>query len=294
MIHSHDAQPKASLILHLPRPVRTLLKRAIFAMLLVVAIFSVLASKDDSPLPDNFRMTILDTISPVISFVSAPINFVGDADDSAKSYLFAREKNKKLVEENKNLRNQLIALSTVAHENEGLRKLLNYVKDYEYKFISAKVVGDTSDPFMRSILLSAGTKDNVKKGQAVVNQDGLVGRIVEVGERSSRVLLVTDINSNIPVISSKSRERSILSGNNNESPDLSYLPKETIMEDGEVMLTSGDGDMFPAGLQVGVAYPAGTAGQFKVKPFVEWHRLDNLSIIEYRKVSASINTGTKN
>jgi rod shape-determining protein MreC len=279
----HDVQPKASLILHLPRSVRTLLKRLILAMLLVVAVVGVLASKDDSPFSDTMRTTVVDALSPIISFVSAPINFIGDTDDSIKSYMFAREKNKKLAEENKNLRNQLISLSNVAYENDGLRKLLNYVKDSEYKFVSAKVVGDTSDPFMRSILLSVGKKDNIKKGQAVVNQDGLVGRIIEVGERSSRVLLLTDINSNVPVISNKSRERSILSGNNNESPDLVYLPKETRMESGEVLLTSGDGDLFPAGLQVGVAYPAGAEGTFKVKPFVEWHRLDNLSIIEYPK-----------
>jgi rod shape-determining protein MreC len=283
MIKSHDAHSKSTLILHLPRTVRTFLKRFILIMLLVAAVAGVLASRDDSPFSDSIRTSLVDFLSPFISFVSAPINFVGETDDSIKSYMFAREKNKKLAEENKELRNQLINLSTVAYENDGLRKLLNYVKDVPYKFVSAKVVGDTSDPFMRSLLINAGKKDNIKKGQAVVNQDGLIGRITEVGERSSRVLLLTDINSNVPVISNKSRERSIVSGNNNESPDLAYLPKDTKMEAGEVLVTSGDGELFPAGLQVGIAYTAGANSAFKVKPFVEWHRLDNLSIIEYPK-----------
>jgi rod shape-determining protein MreC len=246
----------------------------------VAAIMGVLISRDESQFSNKLREKVVDTSLPIINFVSRPVKFVGELDDSVKGYFFAREKNAKLMEENKALRKQLISISTVAYENEGLRKLLNYVKDSPYKFVSAQVVGDTSSPFLRSILINAGKKDNIKKGQAVVNADGLVGRIIEVGERSSRVLLLTDINSNIPVISNKSRERSIMSGNNNESPDLVYLPNDTKMTKGEVLVTSGDGEMFPPGLQVGVAYSAG-GGAFKVSPFVKWHRLDHLSIIEY-------------
>lgn len=277
MMHDHSAR-----IIHVSRPVRTLMKRAVILGLLGAAVMGVLSSKDNSAVSDAVRADVVDAAAPVVSMVAKPVGFLDEIDENIRSYFFAREKNKKLIEENKELKRQLVSLSTMVYEDEGLRKLLNFVKDAPYKFISAKVVGNTSEPFLRSVLISAGKKDNIQKGQAVVNEDGLVGRIVEVGERSSRVLLLTDINSNIPVVSNKSRDRSIVSGNNTESPDLAYLAKDAKITKGEVLLTSGDGGMFPAGLQVGVAYPAG-GGAYKVSPFVKWHRLDNVSIIEYVK-----------
>jgi rod shape-determining protein MreC len=280
--NSHDSQSKATLILHISRPVRIFLKRVVLVAFLAFAGMGVFISVDESHVSSQIREFLVDKMYPVIAAVSRPIKIVGESDDAMESYFFVREKNKKLIEENKALKRQLINLSSVSYENENLRKLLNFIKDSPYKFISTKVVGNTSGPFVRTVLVNAGSKQNVKKGQAVVNEEGLVGRVLEVGEESSRVLLITDINSNIPVISSKSRERSIMSGNNNEAPELAYLAKDSKMEAAEVLLTSGDGGIFPAGLQVGTSYLAGD-GKFKVDPLVSWNHLDNLSIIDYSR-----------
>ena len=116
------------------------------------------------------------------------------------------------------------------------------------------------------------------KGQAVVMNGGLVGRVIETGKSSSRILLLTDINSKIPVISIDSRERSILAGNNTENPKLLYMPKESKIVDGEVIITSGDGDMLPPGLMVGKATKLAD-GSYEVLPFVSWHNIEYVSIL---------------
>ena len=106
--------------------------------------------------------------------------------------------------------------------------------------------------FVRSLLVLAGKSDGVIKGQAAVTGQGLVGRVTAVGERASRVLLVTDINSRIPVRVDRTRERAVLAGNNSSSPSLIYLPPETGVQVGDRIVTSGHGGVFPKGIPVGI------------------------------------------
>jgi rod shape-determining protein MreC len=94
------------------------------------------------------------------------------------------------------------------------------------------------------------------------------------------VLLLTDISSKIPVITNKSRERSLLAGNNTDNPTLLYLPKDTQVRAKELVFTSGDGDLFPPNLQVGIIEETST-GIFAVRPFSQWHRLEHVSILDF-------------
>jgi len=271
---------KSSLILHISRPVKVLIKKFSLALLFIIAIFGIFISKSDNPYSYKLRTSVLDFASPAIGAMSKPINFVSNMSESFASYLFVHSKNESLVQENTMLKNKLVNLSGVAYENESLKKLLNYMEQIEYSYISAKVVGNTSGPFYSSIIINVGNNYNVRKGQAVVNEAGLVGRVTEVGEKSSRVMLLTDINSNIPVISNRSRERSIMSGNNDNVPRLLYLPNESKSVEGEVVLTSGDGELYPYGLNVGVI-KVNSNGVRYVQPFAKWHKLEHLSVIDY-------------
>jgi rod shape-determining protein MreC len=127
-------------------------------------------------------------------------------------------------------------------------------------------------------LINAGERDGVRKNQIVINQQGVVGRIIETGEKTARILLLTDLNSKIPVITSESRERCIAAGDNSEVIKILYLPGDNKVKVGEQVFTSGDGDMFPADLQVGTIY-AMTDKAFYIKPSVEWSRLGYVQVV---------------
>src|SRR5690606_15094384 len=107
-------------------------------------------------------------------------------------------------------------------ENAALRELLHYTSDEKLHFTTAKVISDRGGPFTRTVLVNAGTGLGVAQGQPVINGDGLVGRIIESGEHSARVLLLTDINSRMPVITETSRERAIAAGDNSTNLSLLY------------------------------------------------------------------------
>ena len=269
---------RASFILHISRPARSILRRFSFGLLIFLSIVLVATDKSENNTLVFVRTKVIDILSPVLEVIVVPLNMIRDSEESLKTYLFVHAKNKQLDDENKNLRIQIAHLYQVQKENDKLKELLQYTKDMEYKYISAKVVGNASGPFTRSALINAGEDDTVMNGQAVVTSGGLVGRIIEVGGHSSRVLLITDINSKIPVISLNSRERSILSGNNMDNPKLIYLPKESKIADGEVVVTSGDGDIFPPGIMVGRASKL-TDGSYEVLPFVSWYNIEYVSVL---------------
>ena len=123
-----------------------------------------------------------------------------------------------------------------------------------------------------------GKADRIEKGDAVVNGEGLIGRVAEAGRRSGRVLLISDLNSRIPVVAEKSRIRAILAGDNSPSPKLAFLSPNARLDVGDRIVTSGHGGVFPSGLPVGrIASVAD--GVIRVEPFADFHRLEYVRII---------------
>lgn len=269
---------KSGFVLHIPKSVKGLFRRFSFGILIFIAVLALLVGKSENNTVSYIRVKILDAMSPVLDVVALPLEIARNSGGALSSYFFVHSKNAKLEEDNKRLKIQLVRLYQTQKENVRLKKLLNFVKTLEYQYISAKVVGNASGPFARSVLINAGEDDGILKGQAVVMDGGLVGRVVEVGTHSSRVLLLTDINSKISVMSLDSRERSILSGNNDANPKLIYLPKESKITDGEVIVTSGDGAILPPGIMVGNAHKL-SDGSYEIVPFVKWHNLEYVSVL---------------
>lgn len=229
---------------------------------------------------EKVRTTIIDKTLPVLDFLSRPLDSVINIGSTISELMVIREQNNLLRQENERLKRGYMTSMQIEVENLHLRNLLGFVKESNTHFISARIVGDTSGPFLRSAIINAGAEQRVRKGQAVVNDKGLVGRIIEVGERSARLLLITDINSRIPIITGESRERGILSGDNTETPRIMYLPEDTKVKVGEVIMTSGDGDIFPANQPIGIVYYK-DKDKVVVKPFVEWSRLEYVSVMDY-------------
>jgi rod shape-determining protein MreC len=143
---------------------------------------------------------------------------------------------------------------------------------------SARVVADSGGVFVHTLLVDAGAEQGVRDGMAAVNAQGLVGRVVDVGRRSARVLLVTDLNSRIPVVLERSGDQAILEGDNSPEPVLRFLPMNPGLAVGDRVLTSGRGGLLPPGLLIGQISRIGGRG-VAVRPFVDWSRLDYLSLL---------------
>lgn len=191
-----------------------------------------------------------------------------------------RAENARLKAENARLQHWQTVARRLDAENGVLHEQLNVVPDPDPAFVTARVIGDMGSAFGHSMLLNAGAKDGVRKGQAVLAGETLVGHIAEVGERSSRLLLLTDINAKIPVMIESSRTRAILAGDNKDRPKLNYVAGNPIVATGERVVTSASGAAFPPGIPIGVVASA-VDGIIRVEPFVKRSELEFVAIVDY-------------
>ena len=191
-----------------------------------------------------------------------------------------REENARLRDENERLRRwQSVALALDA-ENQRLKASLRWIPDPDASFLTARVVADAGGVYAKAVLLSIGPNHSIRKGEIAVDERGLVGRITEVGARTARVLLITDLNSRIPVILESSRAHAILIGTNGSRPRLLYWPEGVVPAEGERIVTSAEANAFPANLPIGtVHYSAGGAPE--VEPAALLQKLEVVRIFDY-------------
>jgi rod shape-determining protein MreC len=165
-------------------------------------------------------------------------------------------------------------------ENATLKANLHWLPDPALAYVTARVVADAGGVYARSVLLSVGPHNAVRKGQIALDASGLVGRVTEVGERSARVLLITDINSRIPVTLEQSRAQAILVGANTSYPKLMFLPEGVHPAEGERVVTSAEANAFPAGLLVGTVHYGSTA-QPMLNPAANLEKLEIVRVFDY-------------
>ena len=221
---------------------------------------------------------IMEGTTPILDLLSRPLDSVERLGAWMHNVMYVFRENEKLRIENQRLRHwQQVALQLEA-ENGALRELAHYPTKETLKFTTAKVISDRSGPFRRTVLMNAGTEHKVMEGQAVITAKGVVGRVLESQRHSARVLLLTDLNSRIPVIAENTRERGIAAGNNSDLLTMMYLPDDLKLEVGERIITSSDGNAVPAGLPVGEVV-AIENGQPLIKPYVHGYGLHFVSAI---------------
>ena len=158
-----------------------------------------------------------------------------------------------------------------------LESLSKTVDEPKIDFITARVIADTSGAFVRSVVIGAGRQSSVRTGYPVVNADGLVGRVVEIGRGSARVLLPTDLNSRIPVVIGSKNVRAILAGDNGSQPRLTYLAPDAVIAIGDEVSTSGVGGIFPRGLRIGTVAGDVSAGRVKLR--ADMDELEYVSVL---------------
>ena len=178
------------------------------------------------------------------------------------------------------MQNYYIKSLSIHQENKELRNALNFVKSKTENYKIARVVGISNQSFNQKLLIDSGRNRDIKEGQIITGNRGVIGRISEVFEDKSRVLLITDTNSRIPVIDSRTRNRSILSGNNSGLMEILYLPKNHQIAVGDRIFTSSDGDAIQPGLLVGIVKKVDKDTAY-VSGAEDVNSLDIVTIIDY-------------
>jgi rod shape-determining protein MreC len=197
------------------------------------------------------RIMATDAIAPIITYVGAPFRIIGEALSDITGLTQIRAENARLKAESKQLHEWYQTAMLLRAENQSLKDLLNVIPEPEQSYITTRIIADSGSGFIKSVLIEAGSDNGLEEGQAVLGSQGMIGRVIEVGKRASRVLLLNDINSHVPVVIEGANQRAILAGRNEDMLNLIHFPADVLVEKGSRVVTSGSGGMFPNGLPIG-------------------------------------------
>jgi rod shape-determining protein MreC len=197
------------------------------------------------------RSILKDGVYKVSSISSSPIRFLNFIQESTKNIYFVHDENKNLKKEIIELKSKGLQVDYLKTENKKLKQFLNSEKIENNTFLTAKVFLDKKSPFLKSVIVNRGSKSGIKIGMPVLDNNYLVGRIVEVNYFSSRVLLLNDLNSRIPIVIEESAEQAILTGTGKSEPKLEYLPDLFVSSANKTVYTSGKDGVFSSGIPIG-------------------------------------------
>jgi len=216
--------------------------------------------------------------------LAAPVRWGGDAVDYVKGYFFA-------VSENRRLRRELAEMSAwrddalaLKNLNARYEQLLGLQTEPPIAMTAGRAITDARGPFARSRLLNVGAGKGVRVGNPVLSEHGLVGRISGVSGAHSRMVLLTDVASRIPVMVERTDARAMLTGDGSRSPRLDYVRGQGSVQEGDRILTSGDGGGFPRGLPVGVV-AKGVDGSWRVKLYSDRTAIDYVRVLLFQDFS---------
>ena len=253
----------------------------------LVALGVLLSDKREAPGQGGYgpaRNEFDEVVQPVASVLAAPVRWAEAGAGYVGGYFFAVSENRRLktkVAELEGWRDAAIALKNV---NVRYEALLALKTEPPIPMVSARVVSDARGPFSNARLADAGANEGVAEGYPVISEHGLVGRVVGVSPEASRILLLTDADSRTPVVIDRSDARAILTGDGGPAPRLEYLRGPDAAHNGDVVLTSGDGGVFPRGLPVGVA-TRDLRGVWRVRLYADRQSLDYVRIFQFRDFS---------
>ncbi len=255
-------------------PVRRLLTGLV--VLLLIAIF--LVWRIDSPRAERLRSAVVDAIVPSLDWAMVPVTKGADMLENARSYSRIYEQNQELRRELRQMRAWREAALQLEQENAKLLDLNKVRLDPKLTFVTGVVLADSGSPFRQSVLLNVGARDGIRDGWATTDGLGLVGRISGVGENSSRVLLLTDPESRVPVTIQPSGQVAVLSGDNTRLPLVDFVEVPEAIRPGDRVISSGDGDVFPAGLLVGQV-ALGPDRRLRIRLAADYERLEFLRVL---------------
>lgn len=251
-----------------------------FHVLMVSCVVLLVVGRQDTEIVQSIRQKATDLSAPVLEKMAGPLERVRRLGSQFGSYQYLTDELARLQQQNESLQLWKSKAMELEHRVRGYEELLNARHEPAAKFVTARVIADARGPFVHTVIVNAGRSHGVREHQAVMDGRGLVGRTLSTGQDSSRVLLVSDLNSRIPVRVEPHGYRAILTGTNLREPRLEFLPAHVSLREGDTVFTSGDGGQLPPGLPIGTV-AARESGGYKVMPFANPSRLSYVRIFDY-------------
>jgi len=267
-------------VIRLSIPVRQALAKLTLPVLIAAAFGLMLLGKADALLADRARIAFADAMAPIYATLAAPLGSLRAGIADTADLWDMRADNARLRAENVELRRWRSVALALDAENRRLKAELHWVPDPAPSYVTARVVADAGGVYAKAVLLSVGPHHGIKRGEIALDERGLVGRVTEVGARSARVLLITDLNSRIPVVLEGSGAHAILVGTNGPWPRLLYWPEGSPPREGEHVVTGAETGTFPANLPVGTVHYS-SAHIPEVEPAALLDRLEIVRIFDY-------------
>jgi len=219
--------------------------------LVILSIILILIEKIDTKPLNLFRSFIKDIVYRSSLVISSPSKGAASFTSFVKDHVELYSHYSQLKKENKILKNSIAKKDFLELENTQLRKLIDEQSSSQSNFVSARVMLDKQSPYLNSFIINIGTNKNIKNGMAVLDGKNFIGKVVDVNFFSSRVLLISDLNSKIPIIVEPSAIHAILTGRGKNKTTLEYLPEKHKIQDGDKIYTSGKGGVFTPGIPIG-------------------------------------------
>lgn len=248
----------------------------VLLVLLLLGLF--LLWRIDSPRVERFRAALVDAVVPNMEWALVPVSKAAGMVEDFQSYDRIYAQNQELKRELQKMTAWKEAARQLGEQNARLLDLNKVRLDPKLTWVTGQVLADSGSPFRQSVLLNVGARDGIRDGWATMDGLGFVGRISGIGNQTSRVILVTDSNSRVPVTVQPSGQRALLSGDNSTMPILEFIEDADEIAPGDRVVTSGDGGVLPAGLLVGQVV-RDTDRRLRVVLSADYQRLEFLRVL---------------
>ncbi len=269
------------------------LKRLLLGVLLLCLLAIFIVWRIDSPRVERLRARVVDVVVPSFDWAMAPVTGTVNVLRDFQSYQRIHKQNQELRRELQEMKAWKEAALQLDQENARLLDLNKVRLDPRLTYVTGVVLADSGSPYRQSVLLNVGARDGIVDGWATMDGIGLVGRISGVGQRTARVVLLTDSSSRVPVRIQPVSEQlgvtqaapgqaGLIMGDNTVAPHLSFLENPDQVRPGDRVVTSGDAGIFPPGLLVGQVVKD-SGGRWRVRLSADYDRLEFLRVLRNPK-----------
>lgn len=261
--------------------------RPLLLLLIFVSTALMLLSRLDHSMLGDVRWQVASWMTPVFKTAMIPVEPIREAGHAISTQVSLPDEVEQLRKENQKLGSWEWRARQAEAKLADLEAIAKVVPEQKLDFVTSRVIADSSGAFVHNVTIGAGSARKVKCGYPVINADGLIGRVVDIGPNAARVLLATDLNSRIPVVVGPNAVRAIMAGDNSSQPRLIYIPDGAKISPGDDVSTSGQGGLFPIGLRLGVVAD-GDVQKPRVALRANLDRLDYVSVLFYDDPSAHL------
>ena len=253
--------------------------------LIFFSIFIIVLGKYNFKGINFLKLYLKELVYRTTFIVSVPENFVISSYQKIRDHFYLYSTYENLKKDYESLKATKLNTDFLKSENEALKSKINDVSTQSSELL-AKVIIDKKSPFLRSVIVNRGSKDNVILGMAVLDEKFLVGKVVEVNYSTSRVLLLSDLNSKIPVSIEPNGVQSILSGSGSSFGEIQYIKENYELENDSEIFTSGSGGIFRSGIPIGKTIADENIGfdTIKVKFHSDFSQLRLVKIVSFEEV----------